>query len=470
MRLKNWQIYGIVLLAVALRVYHLADQSLWFDETLSWWVATTDIPGFLLPYGAYTPLYYFVIGAVSFLGKSEFLLRFPSVFWGVLSVVMIERVGRRVGGVRVGWLAALFLALNPFAIWFAQDARMYAMAPFFVLVTMDGFMRGMEGRGWRRMIFGAAAAYFTHTISLFLVYVQLIWWLPRFRRQLWLFRRWAVAQLLAAVPLMLWEIWHLTQPLQGLAAVTWIPTPSVLAPALSLWNFVSGDTDTWTPLVLVMAVIVGAVAIYGVWRTPQRRGFLVLWLWLPLLSALLLSLRIQIYVDRYFAYCQFPLLIFLAVGVMAIQRRPLRVMTGVAIGALMVVNVYRLYTDPLFAKENWREAAAIVNEQIQAGDRLGLQDEESLVAWQYYYHGAVAPSIIDPAKYPAALSDLRQGASRIWLVFRGPEVSNHRLGKPQTFDAYAAAAPLVQQWLAANCRPPSGEWRLPSLSVLLCEP
>ncbi len=469
MRLKNWPIYGIVLLAFALRVYRLVDHSLWFDETLSWWVATTDIPRFLLPYGAYTPLYYLLVGAVSFLGKSEFLLRFPSVFFGVLSVVMIERVGRRAGGARVGLLAALLLAIDPFAIWFAQDARMYAMVPFFVLVAMDGFMRATEGQGWRRMIVGAAAAYFTHTISLFIVYIQLIWLLPRFKRQIGLFRHWALAQLIAALPMIPWEIMHFMQPVQGVAAVTWIPAPSVLAPILTLWNFVSGDTDTWTPLVMVVAAIVGGVAIYGVWRTAQWRGFLLMWLLLPLVTALVLSLRIQIYVDRYFAYCQFPLLIFLAVGIVSIRRVPLRVMAGAAIVALMIVNVYRLHTDPLFANEDWRGAAAIVSDQIRLGDRLGLQDEESLVAWQYYYRGAVAPSIIDPVKYPSALRDLRQGASRIWLVFRGPEVSNHRLGKPQTFDAYAVVAPPIQQWLAENCRPPSGEWRLPSLSVLLCE-
>jgi hypothetical protein len=268
----------------------------------------------------------------------------------------------------------------------------------------------------------------------------------------------------------LWEIWHFMQPVQGVAAVTWIPAPSPLAPALTLWNFVSGDTDTWTPIVLIAAVLVGGMAIYGAWRTPKWRGFLLLWLLLPLVSALILSLRIQIYVDRYFAYGQFPLLIFLAVGIASIKPMPLRALAGAAIIALMLMNTYRLHTDPSFAKENWRDAAALVNGQIQIGDRLGLQDEESLVAWQYYYRGAVAPSIVDPVKYPAALQGLREGSNRIWLVFRGPEVSNHRLGKPQTFDAYATAAPSIRQWLAENCRPPSGEWRLSSLSILLCEP
>ena len=160
-----------------------------------------------------------------------------------------------------------------------------------------------------------------------------------------------MAQLAAAAPLIVWEIWHFLQPVQGLAAVTWIPSPSVLAPALSLWNFVSGDTDTWTPLALVAALIVGAVAVYGAWRTRHWRGFLLLWLLLPLVSALILSLRVQIYVDRYFAYCQFPLLIFLAVGIIAIRNRPLQTAAGAVIIVLMAVNVYRLHTDPLFAKK-----------------------------------------------------------------------------------------------------------------------
>ncbi len=467
MRQKNWLMLGITALALALRVYQLVGHSLWFDEALSWWVATTDIPAFLLPYGAYTPLYYLLIGAVSFLGKSEFLLRFPSVFFGVLSVVMIYRIGRRVGGERVGLLAALLLAINPFAVWFAQDARMYAMTPFFVLVAMDGFMRAAEGRGWRRMIVGAAAAYFTQTISLFIVYVQLLWLLARFKMRAQLFRRWIVAQLIAAVPLILWELWHFMQPVQGVAAVTWIPTPSPIAPLLSMWNFVSGDTDTWTPLVAIMLALAGAIAIYGAWRAVRWRGFLLLWLLLPLLSALALSLRIQIYVDRYFAYCQFPLVIFLAVGIMSLRPAALRVLIGAAFIALMASNTYRLHTDALFVKEDWRTAAAVIDEHLQPGDQLGLQDEESLIAWQYYYRGAVVPRIFDVSKQPAALVQF-DPARRIWLVFRGPEASNHRLAKSQLFDAYATAAPIVQAWLSTNCQPPDEEWRLAGITVLLC--
>ncbi|NTU65995.1 MAG: hypothetical protein HGB05_21965, partial [Chloroflexi bacterium] len=237
---------------------------------------------------------------------------------------------------------------------------------------------------------------------------------------------------------------------------------------LTLWNFVAGDIDSWNVVTVSMAVVVAVVAGIGLRQRLRWRGLLLAWLLVPPVFSFLLSWRVPTYVDRYFAFCQYSLLILLAVGLIAVRWRSLRIAAGVALALLMLVNVYRLHTDPLFAKEDWRGAAAIVNAQIQAGDRLGLQDEESFVAWQYYYRGVVVPSIIDPVKYPTALRDLQQGADRIWLVFRGPEVSNHRLGKPQTFDAYATAAPAVQEWLTANCREPAAEYRLAAITVLQC--
>jgi hypothetical protein len=219
----------------------------------------------------------------------------------------------------------------------------------------------------------------------------------------------------------------------------------------------------------VAAVVIVVVGI-GMTRQLQWRGLLLAWLILPPVSSFLLSARVPTYVDRYFAFCQFALLIFLALGLDAIRSIPLKTLAGVAIGALMLVNVYRLHTDPLFAKEDWRDAAALINAQIQPDDHLGLQDAESLVAWRYYYRGPVTPIIIDLEKNPQMLDQLNQESDRIWLVFRSLEASNHRLGKPQTFDAYAEASPAMQQWLTAKCLPPAAEWRLPSLSVWLCGP
>lgn len=472
MRAKSRLIYSIILLAFAVRIYRLADQSFWFDETFTWWTSAVvpwpDFIPFLLPYAAYTPPFYLLTRLVALLGTSEILFRFVAVFFSVLSVPLVERVGRRVGGTRVGLIAALLFAVNPFAVWYAQDARMYTMAAFFALLTMDGFMHAIDGHGWRRMIGGAMAGYATLYLTMFTGYIQLVWWLPRLRRQAYLFRRWFGANVIAALPLLPWLLLYLAQPLRGFAAVGWIPTPVPWAIPLTLWNFVAADTDTWNIVTVSLAISVIAVAGLGLRQRLRWRGLVLAWLLVPPIFSFLLSWRVPTYVDRYFAFCQFALLILLAVGLEAMHARWLRLAAGVAIVALMLVNTYRLHTDPLFVKENWRAAAAIINDQIQPGDQLGLQDEESLVAWQYYYRGGVVPRIFDVRQQPDALAQF-DPAARIWLVFRGPEASNHRLAKSQLFDAYAAAAPPVQVWLEQYCQPPTREWLLAGITVLLCD-
>lgn len=459
---------AIILIAFGLRVDRLGDQSLWFDESLSWWVATTDIPGFLLPYGAYTPLYYLLVGGTAFIGTSEYWLRCPSVAFSVLSVVLIERVGRRAGGPRVGRLAALLLAMNPFSVWYAQDARMYALVTFGVLLAMDGFMRGVEGRGWRRLCVGAALAYFTHTIALLLVYVQLVWWLPRVRRQARQFRRWFGAQVLAALPLVPWQIWHLLQPVQGLAAVTWIPTPPVIAPALTLWNFISADIDTWTWATGGLAVLALVVTGLGAARPGRWRGLMLGWLLLPILTAWVLSIRVQIYVDRYFAYSQFPLIILMAAGLVAVRPAIVRVAaTGLLMG-LMLVNTVRLHGDPVFAKEDWRGATAILNTQVQPGDRIGVQDTETLVGLHYYYRGAEPLQPIDLPRQPDRLDQLSAQTDRLWLVYRSGLESNHRLTKSLPFDVFTQTDAASRTWLATKCAAPLSEYRFTAITVLLC--
>ncbi|MGH2593155.1 MAG: glycosyltransferase family 39 protein [Anaerolineae bacterium] len=229
---RVWRL-AILLLAFGLRAYRLNDQSLWFDESFTWWVGAAlpwaDLWPALLPFGAYTPLFYLLMRGVAAVGQSEYILRFPALFFGVLLIPVVERIGRRLGGPAVGRLAALLVAINPFSIWYAQDARMYTMASFFVLVAMDGFMRAIDGKGWRRSMVGAGAAYFTHYVTLFIAYIQLVWWLPRFRRSLPAFRRWFGSHLLAALPLLPWLAMYFSQPVRGLA-IGWIPVPSPMAP------------------------------------------------------------------------------------------------------------------------------------------------------------------------------------------------------------------------------------------------
>src|SRR5215203_427247 len=111
---------GLILLtlaAFALRLYHLDGQSLWYDEGVTADVAHRGIAE-LTRWTAddiQPPLYYYLLamwGRVA--GWSEWSLRFPSIFFGVLTVpllavVTIALTRRRIAGL----IAASLVAFHP---------------------------------------------------------------------------------------------------------------------------------------------------------------------------------------------------------------------------------------------------------------------------------------------------------------------------------------------------------------------
>ena len=81
------------------------------------------------------PLYYLLVRPWISVGKSEFVLRFFSTLWATISIPLIARLGYRLGGARVAVLAAFMLAVSPFHIWYAQEARTYTLLVAVMIVA-----------------------------------------------------------------------------------------------------------------------------------------------------------------------------------------------------------------------------------------------------------------------------------------------------------------------------------------------
>src|SRR5438270_126482 len=85
------------------------------------------------------PLYPLVLaGWLRLLGRSEFVARLPSAFAGIASVAVgaalargLAPAGNQPAANRAAVIAGLLVALNPFQIWYSEEARMYAQVSFF---------------------------------------------------------------------------------------------------------------------------------------------------------------------------------------------------------------------------------------------------------------------------------------------------------------------------------------------------
>ena len=119
----------IGLLAFALRVYRLGYQSLWYDEGFSAYLARSPLAELIDYRGMdpHPPLHAVSLGLwTSLAGDSEVALRFPSALAGTVGVILVFRLGASLLGSQTGTYAALLAAVNPFLIYYAQEARPYS--------------------------------------------------------------------------------------------------------------------------------------------------------------------------------------------------------------------------------------------------------------------------------------------------------------------------------------------------------
>ncbi len=153
---------GAILVAFALRLYKLGAESLWYDETVSVFLARQSIPE-LIAHTArdiHPPGYYLLLHLWGWLAQPtlqtglEFIYAWPSLFWGVLLIPLIFALGRRFFTTRVA-LAALWLtAVHPYHIWYSQEVRMYTLGAGLGLLCLWGASGRWQVAGGRRQVAG----------------------------------------------------------------------------------------------------------------------------------------------------------------------------------------------------------------------------------------------------------------------------------------------------------------------------
>ena len=141
----------VLLLACAVRFHRLDAQSLWYDEGVAYTHATRNLPELipLLQRNVHVPAYFGLLGIWEDLaGASEFSLRALSAFFSIVSVGLTFALGARLFNPIAGLAAAAFVALNSFSIYYAQEARMYAMMTAIAGGSMWLFITVLlQGRG-----------------------------------------------------------------------------------------------------------------------------------------------------------------------------------------------------------------------------------------------------------------------------------------------------------------------------------
>jgi hypothetical protein len=426
---------ALTLLAYLVRAWHLDVQSLWRDEVdvIRFAGESVDrlLVGMTLPQHN-GPLYYLLMrGWLNLAGESEFALRYVSLCSSVLSVPLAWRVARPLVGQRSALLTALLVAISAYLVWYAQDAKMYALIGALALLSMACWWRTLTGHGARwsaGFVVSTGLGLYIHLLSALLLpayaAIAAITW-PRWRAR---WRTIAVSLGLLTLPYLPLAVWQL--PLVWNTHVTghsFVRLDEMVSVLFSLYAGGMAMVAAWPALlVLVFALLMG---IFGPVlkndpsATRRHRLVLVTWCFLPVLLLFLVSLRVPLFEPRYLLFTAPPLLMLVAHGIVALVRlsRSLGSLVLAAVVAFNCVGIGVQAVHPL--KSDFRSAAAFVADRYQEGEPIMFQVPYVRYVFDYYFRDA-HPTLDGPwtndGKNEASVAHLMaaavDGHRTLWLV------------------------------------------------------
>ncbi len=185
-----WIVGGLFVLAAVIRFATIRSQSYWADESLTVYEAG-------LPFGAMIntvvhlettpPLYFLLIwGWAKLFGTGEIALRSVSALAGLALVPIAYLCGRELISRWTGVIAAAFVTVNPFLIWYSQEARAYMLLAALCGASLLWFIRAREDPSRRNLTWWAvfsSLALMTHFFAGFVIAPEVLWllWIHRMR-------------------------------------------------------------------------------------------------------------------------------------------------------------------------------------------------------------------------------------------------------------------------------------------------
>ncbi|MFL7792300.1 MAG: glycosyltransferase family 39 protein, partial [Anaerolineae bacterium] len=370
---------AIIALGAFLRFYQIGATGLWIDEAFSIWMGRQPVGqmlDWLVRIDQHPPLYYLMLRLWMRLGDGEAVVRALSALCSTLTIPVIYLLGRRLADRGVGLLAALILAVSPFHVYFAQEARMYALLALNASLALYALVRlltdpraatlalGRQLAGfWREWwtthcrpplrtietdlawlayaVFTAAtllthntAVFFPLATNLFILgsltirralppsssrpFVSLSLHLPPLCN-------WLLAQ---AGVLLLWSPWlpdFISQSL-GVYREFWLSAPTLETVAGTVGAFVGGLLPLSLPAIYTFGALCMALILMGLFhfrREPARAALLLIVFATPILGEWLVSRWRPIFYERTLIWASLPFYVLLGAGICGFepQRR-----------------------------------------------------------------------------------------------------------------------------------------------------
>jgi uncharacterized membrane protein len=425
---------GCLLVAVALRFFHLDFQSLWVDELFSVVFSHPDL-GLSQIAAAYAddvhPLGYPLLlhWWLGFFGDTGLAARALSAVFGVLGVAAMYAAGRWCFDLRTGIFAAVLTTVNWFHLAYSQEARAYSLVFLLAALSNWAFIAVLGRPGWRTAGFyglATAAAIHVHYYGIVALFGQLAAALVMPLSGRWGWRR----------------VWALLAGAAG-AALTVLPWIGPLVrvaglreawPAMPKPFFFLEYFHEYFGKLLTLSVVFGILLVAlpflvraetpghpkaGRLSTRMTAGLLGGAAAISLVAAYLRSVLVVPMLVPKVTIVFLPVLLWLiALAISRLSPAWLRIVVVSGVAALSLVGLFRsgYYSEP--RKEQWREAVQYMVSAPDFDPEVDVCLATLAPGFQYYvdqFGAHMEVEEADPQRLLAIVNG-RPDMPRVWLL------------------------------------------------------
>lgn len=441
---ENFLISFVFFIALILRLINL-DQSLWLDEAITAQVIQEynflEIITKFAQGDVHPPGHYLFLDVWSgFFGYEEVSIRFPSVIFSLLTIFIVYLLGKKLFNKKVGVLSAIFLTFNPLLIYYSQEARMYSMATFFVVLSTYFLLRIQEKEELR--IFPVKKNYITilWIITNFLLLItdyvayfifpgQVIFLYLIGSKKVWKIILLIFLSFILSIPFI---YTFPSQLLLGIGASNNLDTWSLIVGGNSLKNLflipakliigrISFEDKLLYALVIVLSLLIYFLVIIQIERKISEIKLLSIWVVLPIILSYIISFFVPILSYHRLIFIIPAFYLLLAAGLNTIKYPiSLAVIIMTLIASLSSISIYN--TTPKFQRENWKDAVKFIEGFDKEKTLILFEDNHVPAPFAYYSNSNlnITPALNKiPAYSPNDIVNLKEVLTnkKVVLVF-----------------------------------------------------
>ena len=330
-------------------------------------------------------------------GDSESTLRLLPWVFGILTPVLLYRLMKRLFGTGYGLAAGSLLCVNGFLLVHTQNLRSYSMSVFLATAATLLFVRWIEGAGLidriAYVVVGSLLVY-AHFVGALVIGAHFLS-LLLLPKEKWRLRDFALTYLAMAVLVLPLAVFVLSG---DVGQVDWINelTPKRLYGGLKLLGGFDSSLQLFGYAGLALLGLIGVFWHKRSTGEVWKRALLYLWLLLPVIGVVLISLSKPLFQERYLLA---TLPAFTACAVLGIATLRFKVLCIAAWIGLLVITasqVPNLYEPGKEGK--WAKGAEIMATVGDSSDALIFYAPTIIRPFGYYagYYPGDTPSPVEP--------------------------------------------------------------------------